>query len=118
MAYRSLAGQGEPVEEVARLAMQAAAASPETASMQATIGFLETLALGLAGHLRPARERARQVRERPGEFAATFGALYEGRVAFHAGQPRPSARRPPSAGCPGRRARTALSGCTASGSRS
>jgi DNA-binding CsgD family transcriptional regulator len=93
VAHRSLVGQGEPVEEVARLAMQAAAASPETASMQATIGFLETLALGLAGHLRPARERARQVRERPGEFAATFGALYEGRVAFHAGQVRTSAHR-------------------------
>jgi DNA-binding CsgD family transcriptional regulator len=61
--------------------------------MQATIGFLETVALGLAGHLPTARERARQVRERPGEFAATFGALYEGRVAFHAGQVRTSARR-------------------------
>ena len=92
MAHRSLTGQGEPTEEVAALATRAAGASPETASMQATVGFLETLALGLAGHLAPARARARQVRERPGEFAATLGALYDGRIAFHAGQVRTSAR--------------------------
>ena len=90
MTHRSLVGQGEPAEELAHRARQAAAA-PETASLPASIGFLETLALGLAGHLSAARARARQVRERPGD-GAILGALHDGRVAFHAGQVRTSAR--------------------------
>lgn len=85
-------GAGGPLGSLVERGLAAARRGPETAAMQANIGFCEIVDADLRGEPEAARHRLEWVHALTGMSAPTLGAIYDARMALAAGLPRTAIR--------------------------